>query len=144
MKILPEALELISVGQELNIELKLLEYKKAQEDINNILQLFRPFRTNGHIGIGHDSIDLPLERWEYSYMKYLSREEGYIFFGQTSKLSKQTMIKIRDVRLLGEVLEKSYGLEYFLTNRDKDFLIAVNWYTIEGIGSVKECFAKLI
>lgn len=54
------------------------------------------------------------------------------------------MIKIKDVRLLGEVLEKSYGMEYFLTNRDKDFLISVNWYEIEGIGNVKEYFTKLI
>lgn len=144
MKILPEALELISVGQELNIEIKLLEYEKAQENIDNVLQLFCPFKVNGHIGIGHDSVELPLERWEYSYMKCLPKEEGYIFFGQTSRLSKQTMTKIKDVRLLGEVLEKSYGMEYFLTNRDKDFLISVNWYAIEGIGSVKEYFTKLI
>jgi len=31
-------------------------------------------------------------------------------------------------------MKKSYGMEYFVSNKNADFLIAVNWYVIEVAG----------
>lgn len=133
-----EAEELLTIGKELDIKIELLTDSKAEKYIDRSLKLFNPFKVTGHLGIGHDSFNLSIDKWEFSYMKHLDEESGYIFFDQKSNLYKHTVVKIENIRLLGEILEKSFGMEYFLTNEKTDFLIAVNWYVIEVSGTAKK------
>lgn len=129
-----EAEEIITIGKKLNIKVGLLAKDEAESCIQKTLNLFMPFKINGHLGIGHDSIELPIDEWEFSYMKYLSQEIGYIFFSQGNRLSSRTVVKIDNLQELGKILEESFGMEYFLTNKNADFLIAVNWYVVEISG----------
>lgn len=129
-----EAEEIITVGKKLNIKAELLADDEAKSFIQRTLDLFTPFRTTGHLGIGHDSFTLPIDKWEVSYMEYLSQESGYIFFSQGSRLSGRTVVKIENLQELGKILDESFGMEYFLTNKNADFLIAVNWYVVEISG----------
>lgn len=139
----PEADELITIGKKLNIKIELLMDDEAEEHINRTLNIFKPYKITGHLGIGNSSFKLPIDKWEFSYMKYLCEECGYIFFEQESRLSKKTVVRIENIRLLGEILKKSFGMEYFLTNDKVDFLIAVNWYVIEVSGTAKDYLEKL-
>jgi hypothetical protein len=50
---------------------------------------------------------------------------------------------IKDAKLIGNLMESSYGMEYFVSNEKADFLIAVNWYVIEVAGSAIESLTKL-
>lgn len=143
-KMLSEGAELLTVGKNLGITIDLLTGEKAKICINNVLNLFTPFKIIGHVGIGSDSLKLPIGKWEFSYMEYLNKEQGYIFFEQNNKLQKETVIKIEDLRTLGKILEKSFGMEYFLTNKKMDFLIAVNWYVIEVVGTAEKRLEKLL
>lgn len=43
-------------------------------------------------------------------MEYLSQESGYIFFAQKSNEYKKTVVRIRDLRRLGEILMESFGI----------------------------------
>lgn len=72
----------------------------------------------------------------------MSRSRIY-FFEQNKVLNKKIVVKIEDLRLLGKILENSFGMEYFLTNEKMDFLIAVNWYVIEVSGTAKTKLKKL-
>ena len=133
-KMIAEAEEIITVGKKLNIKAELLADDEAESFIQRTLDLFTPFRTTGHLGIGHDYITLPIDKWEFSYMEYLSQESGYIFFSQNNRLSGRTVVKIENLQELGKILDESFGMEYFLTNKNADFLIAVNWYVVEISG----------
>lgn len=137
-----EADEIITVDKKLNIKAELLADDEAKSFIQRTLDLFTPFRTTGHLGIGHDSFTLPIDKWEVSYMEYLSQESGYIFFSQKNRLSGRTVVKIENLQELGKILEESFGMEYFLTNKNADLLIAVNWYVVEISGIELSVFQK--
>lgn len=139
-----QANELLDIGNALHIKVQLLTDEEGKEHIHKALDLWKPFKTTGHLGIGHDTIHLPIDMWEFSYMEYLCQESGYVFFEQTTDLYKKTVVKIQDIRALGKILEKEFGMEYFLTNEKMDFLIAVNWYTIEVCGAAKRRLEKLL
>lgn len=142
-KVVEEAEELLNIGEKLNIKIELLMDDDAEEFINRTLNRFKPFKISGHLGIGNSSFKLPIDTLEFSYMKYLREECGYIFWGQESRQRKKTVVRIKNIRLLGKILENSFGMEYFLTNEKVDFLIAVNWYVIEFTGTAKDYLEKL-
>lgn len=133
-----EAEEIITISKKIGVKVELLADGEAKLFIQKALELFSPFKNTGHLGIGHDSFVIPITKWEYSYMDYLCQEKGYIFFPQRNLLSKKTVVRIEDLRMLGKILEESFGMEYFLTNRYMDFLIAVNWYAIEVTGTMEK------
>lgn len=132
-----EANELIEVGERLNIKIELLPDNEAKKYIDQVLERFRPFKVTGHIGIGHDSFCLGIDAWEFSYMEYLPKGSGYLFFDQGDSMSQRTVVKIEDLTRLGRILENSFGMEYFVANEAVDFLIAVNWYVVEISGAAK-------
>lgn len=144
MNVIREAEELIEIGKGMSIDIKLLEQNDAEKIIRTTLEKFTPFKLTGHLGIGNDSIELPIDKWEFSYMDYLPEEKGYIFFEQTNDLKRKTVIEIGNIRLLGKILENSSGVEYFLTNQKADFLIAANWYFVEIAGDIKEGMIHLL
>ncbi len=132
-----EANELLEVGKRLDIKVEVLPDNEAQTYISQILERFKPFKVTGHVGIGHDSFCLGIDAWEFSYMEYLPKGSGYIFFDQGRSMNQRTVVKIEDLRLLGRILEDSFGMEYFVANETADFLIAVNWYVVEISGAEK-------
>lgn len=75
--------ELLDIGRKLNIKIELLTDETAEKYINKVLDLFKPFKLTGHLGIGHDSFHIPIDEWEFSYMEYLCQEAGYIFLNRT-------------------------------------------------------------
>lgn len=40
-------------------------------------------------------------------------------------------------------MEESFGMEYFVSNKTSDYLLAVNWYVIEGVGIAKDWLLTL-
>jgi len=126
--------ELIEVSDKLNIEIFLLNEKDAQGYIDNVLALYNPFRTDGHLGIGKNTVSIPTEKYEFTYSQYLKEEPAYVFFGQDSNVARKSVVKVNNAKILGELFENAYGMEYFVSNETMDYLIAVNWYTIEIAG----------
>ncbi len=43
---------------------------------------------------------------------------------------------IENGRNFCSILKNAYGMEYFISNENANYLVAVNWYVIEGAGSV--------
>lgn len=141
LRLLPsEAKEFIETANRLNIEVELLNKEDSQKYIEKVLNSFKPFRVTGHLGIGDNSISISLDENEFSYSENLDQESGYVFFEQYNSQGKTTVIKIVDVRKLGEIIADSFGMEYFLSNEKIDYLIAVNWYVVEISGTAKEKF----
>ena len=133
-----EAIELVSIGREMGINIKILPENESKNIIDTAMKRFRPYKREGHLGIGGNSVTLPINDWEYSYMEYLPKGVGLIFFEQKNLLNGKTVVKISDLRLLGKILKESFGMEYFLTNEKINFLIAVNWYVVEAAGIVQK------
>ena len=79
-------------------------------------------------------MSLQVFKVEFTYSKYLNAEAGYIFFDQTGE-ERDMVIYIENVQKTSLLMEHSFGIEYFLTNESFDYLIAVNWYTLEVVGS---------
>jgi len=130
--------ELIDVSKNLGIEIFLLNDRDAQEYIETVFALYNPFKTEGHLGIGENTVSISTEKYEFIYSQYLIEEPAYVFFGQDSNIARKSVIKINNAKILGALFENAYGMEYFVSNEAMDYLIAVNWYTIEVAGTAIE------
>lgn len=108
--------------------------RKAKRVVSECLLKFKPEITSGHLQIGGQSMSLQVFKVEFTYSKYLNAEAGYIFFDQTGE-ERDMVIYIENVQKTSLLMEHSFGIEYFLTNESFDYLIAVNWYTLEVVGS---------
>ncbi|MFC5404421.1 hypothetical protein [Cohnella soli] len=126
--------ELVQVSSKLGVEVEALDDYTASDYIKRVLKKFKPFKTTGHLAIRGDSHTLSLEKFEFSYSKYLNSEPAFIFFDQEG-LDRNTVV-VKDAKLVGDLMENSYGMEYFLSNENLDYLIVVNWYVIEVSGSL--------
>ncbi|WP_024291043.1 hypothetical protein [Lacrimispora indolis] len=126
--------ELIEASNKLNIEICLLNENEAQGYIRAVLAFYNPFKTDGHLGIGKNTVSIPTEKYEFTYSQYLKEEPAYVFWGQDSNIARKSVVKVNNAKRLGELFENSYGMEYFVSNETMDYLIAVNWYTIEIAG----------
>lgn len=83
-----------------------------------------------------------MEGNEFSYSEYLESEPAYIFFDQEGR-DRNSVVVVKDTKLIGLLMENSYGMEYFVSNEKADFLIAVNWYVVEAAGSAVESLNEL-
>jgi hypothetical protein len=137
MKGKPYAQELIRVGNAVSIELDVWDENEAKPFIKRVINIYKPFKITGHLAIGGESLIIPLEGNEYSYSSRLSSEPAYIFFDQESR-DRHTVVAVKDAKSVGELMKNSYGMEYFVTNETSSYLIAVNWYGIEIVGSAVE------
>ncbi|KEQ17555.1 hypothetical protein GZ78_17580 [Endozoicomonas numazuensis] len=106
------------------------------------MRKFHPDKLSGHLSIGHESTSIALEPWEFSYSKKLKDEPLFIFFEQRD-VNKNKMACIKNGKKLCSILEQAYGMEYFVTNQNVSFLLAVNWYEIEGIGEITNLINEL-
>ncbi|TND08170.1 MAG: hypothetical protein FD123_2564 [Bacteroidetes bacterium] len=135
------AKELIRSASELNLDHKLLTQSEAEVYIQDIFTRFKVGKTTGHLAIWHESQTLPLNEYEYKYSEHLPDEPVYVFFEQQG-LDKNAVVILTQGKMLGKVVENSFGMEYFVSDASSSFLIAVNWYAIEIAGAAKEYFHK--
>lgn len=141
MKNKPNTQELIQVSSELGIESVVLNDKESKQFINRVVEIYKPFKITGHLSIGEETQKIPLEGYEFSYSNYLKSEPAYIFFDQEGR-DRNTVVVVQDAKKIGELMENSFGMEYFVSNETMDFLIVVNWYVIEIAGTVIEELTK--
>ena len=129
----PNTCELTQVSRNLGIEILILDENDSKQYIKKVIDIFKPGKITGHLSIGREILTIPLEGNEFSYSKYLKSEPAYIFFDQEGR-DRNTVVVVNDAKLIGDLMKKSYGMEYFVSNKNADFLIAVNWYVIEVAG----------
>lgn len=128
--------ELKNAADMLGLQYELLTGEVAATIIETSFLKFEPFRTQGHLGIMHErSVKLKLSEHEYTFSETLADEPLLLFFEQTRE-SVDVIFKLYQGRAFSKLLEECYGMEYFLTNTSVDYLIAVNWYTIEIVDNV--------
>lgn len=137
------AAEALRVVKDAGLNARLLPKPVARCYIKRVTDRFSPHKLSGHLAIQVDSVSVPLEPYEFSYPKYLDHEPIYMFFDQ-SGIDKDNVVVIKNGRALGEALSHSFGMEYFLSNKNIEFLLAVNWYVIEGAGTAKKWINGLI
>ena len=89
-----------------------------------------------------NSISVPLEKYEFSYSEFLGDEPVYVFFDQANHNRKKVVV-VKQGRRLCTILENAYGMEYFVSNKSADYLLAINWYVIEGTGTAKVWLQEL-
>ncbi|WP_336785880.1 hypothetical protein [Paenibacillus sp. MMO-177] len=140
----PNARELTQTGINLGIDTILLNKIESEQYIKKVIEFFRPSKTTGHVSIGTDeSLIIPLEENEFTFSVHLKSEPAFVFFDQEG-LDKNTVIVINDAKLIGQLMENSYGMEYFVSNEKVDFLVSVNWYVINVAGTAIDSFKKLM
>ncbi|WP_201772722.1 hypothetical protein [Endozoicomonas numazuensis] len=125
-----------------NVQCYELSEREAEKYIGEVIRKFHPDKLSGHLSIGHESTSIALEPWEFSYSKKLKDEPLFIFFEQRD-VNKNKMACIKNGKKLCSILEQAYGMEYFVTNQNVSFLLAVNWYEIEGIGEITNLINEL-
>jgi hypothetical protein len=133
---------ILEESNRLNIKAAVLDKTAALLYIKEVLSKFNVQKTTGHLAIYHNSESLPIEEFEFAYSEYLKKESGYIFFDQGG-LWRDVVIEIEDGSRICEILENCFGVEYFLSNYSKDYLIAVNWYVVEGAGTALDWITDL-
>ncbi|CAG7659206.1 hypothetical protein ACFQI7_37700 [Paenibacillus allorhizosphaerae] len=139
----PNARELTQTGGNLGIDTVLLKELESKQYIKKVLEVFKPYKTTGHLSIGaEESLIIPLKGNEFSFSSYLKSEPAYICFDQEGR-DKNTVVVINDAKLIGQLMQNSYGMEYFVSNEKADFLIAINWYVIEVAGTAIDSLEKI-
>ena len=138
MSILTQAKELLENSDCVSADVRLLSEDESYNYIQKTMNKFKPEQYWGHLCIGKGTILLPIDIHEFSYTNILPEESGYIFFEQTTETQKRTVVWISDIRQAGTLFENSFGMEYFLSNENSDYLIAVNWYVVEISGEKAE------
>jgi hypothetical protein len=134
--------ELINASQELGIASYILTSKEGADFIHFVLDLYKPNKLSGHLAIHHDSVSIPLEPYEFTYSTFMAEEPAYVFFEQKGTDINKVVV-VEEGNRLGEILENSYGMEYFVSNKTANYLLAVNWYVIEGSGSAIDWLTTL-
>ncbi|WP_256081684.1 hypothetical protein [Massilia sp. YIM B04103] len=129
--------EFLSSARELGLSCSALDTEQSRLFIAEVIGKFRPERTSGHLAIGHDSVSIPLTPNEFTYSSHLDAVPAYVFFEQHGADRDRVLI-LHDGRNLAKVFENAFGMEYFVSDEKKSYLLAVNWYVIEGSG---ECHA---
>ena len=138
----PNTCELTRVSSDMGIEILTLDENDSRQYIKKVINIFKPGKITGHLSIGREILTIPLEGNEFSYSKYLKSEPAYIFFNQEGR-DRNTVVVVNDAKSIGVLMENSYGMEYFVSNKNADFLIAVNWYVIDVAGLAMEILNEL-
>lgn len=133
--------EIIEAAKLTKTECYVLNKEEAKQYIKQVLVKFNPQKTQGHLSIYNNSATLAIDEYEFTYCKHLPQEPAYIFFDQITK--KDSVIKISNAQKIGKLLMECCGMEYFLSNEASTYLIAVNWYVVEGAGEALQWMKPL-
>jgi hypothetical protein len=134
--------ELINAGKELGVNCQLLAPDEASGYIKFVIEKFKPEKISGHLSIYNESISIPLQNNEFVFSRFLNDEPVFVFFDQENQ-NKGYVVVVDDGKKLSEIMKSSYGMEYFISNKKADYLIAVNWYVIEIAGKAIEWMSHL-
>ncbi|WP_225984728.1 hypothetical protein [Noviherbaspirillum aerium] len=136
------ALEFIKAANLVGVRTEVLSREEGCKFIGATFRKFPPHKTTGHLSLRGEIITIPLEKYEYTYSEELNATPAYVFFDQ-SGLDKNVVIRIGNAQKIGIVLKEAFGMEYFVSDENISYLIAVNWYAIEITGKAKELLASL-
>ncbi|UTY60820.1 hypothetical protein HPQ68_17320 [Massilia sp. erpn] len=85
---------------------------------------------------------MPLEPNEFTYSTHLDAGPACVFFEQHGADRDRVLI-LHDGKSLSKVFENAFGMEYFVSDEKKSYLLAVNWYVIEGAGECDTWMTRL-
>ncbi|MEL1242856.1 hypothetical protein AAEO56_01170 [Flavobacterium sp. DGU11] len=123
--------ELEHGAKQLGLSYEILDTNEGAKIIDAILKKFQPNKTTGHLAIDSQrSIKFSTEENEFSFTKDFEEEPVYLFFEQ-DEIHKGWIFVLHNGRELCNLLEHCFGMEYFISNKQYQYLISVNWYTIE-------------
>ncbi|UMR30235.1 hypothetical protein MJ904_25125 [Massilia sp. MB5] len=114
----------------------------SRQFMAEVIGKFKPARMSGHLAIGHDSISIPLEPNEFTYSSHLDAAPVFVFFEQRTA-DKDRVLVLHDGRSLAKIFENAFGMEYFVSDEKHSYLLAVNWYVIEGTGECRTWMKRL-
>lgn len=129
------AKELLSVADNIGIDITLLTEEMAIEYIHFIFNKYKPWKREGHISIGESVSKLSTEDNEVTFSLSMGNVPAFIFFEQ-DYINKNNVLMISDASKISLLMENSHGMEYFISNKIGLYLIAVNWYSIEFTGDI--------
>jgi hypothetical protein len=123
--------ELKAAAKKLFLMHSVIEGVIAERFIKNTFDKFEPFKITDHLSIGSEiSEKLSTDEYEFVFSeKYLSGAI-YVFFEQ-DYYNKNQIFVLKEGKYFSKLIEECYGMEYFITDEKNNFLISVNWYTIE-------------
>jgi hypothetical protein len=99
-----------------------------------VVAKFQPEKLTGHLAIRRHAVAMPLEPHEFTLSRCLPQEAAYVLFDQAGQ-DRGRVIVLESGQAVCSVLENAFGMEYFVSDADHDYLIAVNWYVIEAAGA---------
>jgi hypothetical protein len=134
--------EFKKAADELGLECHVLGAEKSKCFIEQVTDKFGANKLSGHVAINHDSVNVPLEPHEFSFSENLRCEPVFLFFDQLGQ-DRELVVVLQEGQSLGKVLENAFGMEYFVSNETQEYLLAVNWYVIEGAGTAREWLSRL-
>lgn len=130
--------EFVKSCSDLDISYDVLDAQSSDRLIQGAFTKFGPVKSSGHLSISEKSAELPIAGNEFTYSLRFDDQAVVIFFDQ--EVIPRKAIRVARGQKLCQILENCYGMEYFVTDDCNSFLIAVNWYAIEGSGRAKEWF----
>ncbi|WP_295222077.1 hypothetical protein [uncultured Chryseobacterium sp.] len=123
--------ELESAAKKLFLEYSIIEAERAGEFIQETINKFKVSKITGHLSIDSEiSKKISTDEHEFTFSKEYLSDTAYVFFEQDYYNKNQIFI-LKEGTLFSELIQECYGMEYFITDEKKSFLISVNWYTIE-------------
>ncbi|EPD6619743.1 hypothetical protein ACSC89_004732 [Salmonella enterica subsp. enterica] len=132
---LSHAKELLSVADNIGIDITLLAEEMAMEYVRFIFDKYKPWKLEGHLSIGDSVSKLSTEDNEFTFSLSMDKVPAFIFFEQ-DYINKNNVLMISDASKISQLMENSHGMEYFISNKIGSYLIAINWYSIEFTGDV--------
>ena len=134
--------EFKKAADELGLGCHVLGTEESKCFIAQVTDKFGANKLSGHLAINHDSVTVPLDPHEFSFSENLRYEPVFLFFDQLGQ-DRERVVVLQDGKSLGKVLENAFGMEYFVSNETQEYLLAVNWYAIEGAGAAREWLSRL-
>ncbi|ENA0608833.1 hypothetical protein ABFP30_000493 [Enterobacter bugandensis] len=129
------AKELISVAEKIGIKISVMVGEDAEEYISFILKKYKPWKKEGHLSISGDISSLSTDENEFTFSLSMKHIPAFLFFEQNF-INKNTVILIDNASEISTLMQNSHGMEYFISDENGTYLIAINWYSIEFTGDV--------
>ncbi|GIO33581.1 MULTISPECIES: hypothetical protein [Paenibacillus] len=119
----------------MSIKAALLPKEQGCKYILEILEKYKPWKTEGHLSIGEGANRLSTDDYEYSFSLSMESVPAFIFFEQ-NYINECDVVVVNDAKNISPLMENSHGMEYFISDESLSFLISVNWYSIEYVGDI--------
>lgn len=123
------------VADTMSIKAALLPKEQGCKYILEILEKYKPWKTEGHLSIGEGANRLSTDDYEYSFSLSMESVPAFIFFEQ-NYINECDVVVVNDAKNISPLMENSHGMEYFISDESLSFLISVNWYSIEYVGDI--------